>query len=204
MKHKFKQLIPLLVGIIILLLQAAAYMGYCKHQESLRETYKAELKAEKQRKKDIREYEKRAEELYQSVSDAHDNLLLLEQINDYFNDEKQVSAYAELFDYVEETKTDAVDEEKKRKREIDRLYSELKDLKCKEKEIEQLDQMISQFCTAYGARYKLLVDTSYKDANYKEKNQSSKTAYNDALSSIADELSYVHQMFTEDKIEKER
>ncbi|MBO5371922.1 MAG: zinc-ribbon domain-containing protein [Lachnospiraceae bacterium] len=157
-------------GTVYYLQQKAAQEAYEAEQKAIRE---AELLAEQQRQELILSYKTIAYEIYTKINKAKSNLDSISSklisscyLRDTYN-ELLGGSVMSIFDYTDSSEEER-SEEKIRKDEIDRLYTELNSLKCNEAEIQEVKNVIEGLYISYCKRYDMLVELNFSESSFSE------------------------------------
>ena len=177
-KHKrIKWLIA--IGIIAIAIIAAGGSVYYLQQKAMYEAEQEALReAERQRCELIKNYKLKAVELNNEINNAQSNFNLLSTMFDTSKDlNTGLLGPSFYISYAESLCSSEINEEKNRKRNVDKLYEELNDLKCKEEEIQELEKAIEDYYYAYSARYELLVEMNFTASTFSSKESSNKSDF---------------------------
>lgn len=181
-----------IVLVIIVLVCGIGGTGVYLHQKAVREAYEAELEAERQRQESIHAYQAKAIELYNAINTAKSNFYVLSSM---FSTSTQMNTGllgpSFYTSYVEGLCSSELAEEKTRKRTIDDLYTTLNEIDCNEMEISELKIAIEDYYAVYCDRYDLLVNLNFEPINYKSKEKTSKSQFDNKFSTVQDSINKI-------------
>lgn len=175
-KKKVAKTKAVVVIIIILLVVAASFFGVYQWSAYKKECQRQEL---------IVSYQQKAIELSNAIGEAESNFILLStlfgtstEMSTGFIGPSVYTAYAEGLCSLE------INEEKRRKKDVDQLYSELELVGCNEAEVAELKKVIEDYYDAYVERYEVLVEMKFTTSDFSTKDSSSKSVFTSAKSAV--------------------
>ena len=167
----------LIIGIIVLAVVVCVGAG---------------IAAEEARKELIKTYEQKAIELNDAINGTKNNFNLLSTMYDTSTDLNTGLLGPDFFtEYVQGLCASEITTEKERKRDIDKIYTELQDIGCEEEEVQELKAAIEDYYFAYCDRYDFLVEGNFSVANFKSKEENSAKNFSSKSSEVQSILSHI-------------
>ena len=189
----------LIIGIIVLavVVCVGAGIGLVAHKKAVEKAaYEQRLAeeraADEARKELIKTYEQKAIELNDAINGTKNNFNLLSTMYDTSTDLNTGLLGPDFFtEYVQGLCASEITTEKERKRDIDKIYTELQDIGCEEEEVQELKAAIEDYYFAYCDRYDFLVEGNFSVANFKSKEENSAKNFSSKSSEVQSILSHI-------------
>ena len=204
----------LIIGIVALIavICIGGGIGVVVHQKAVeKERYEQELAAERERQEAerarqelINAYGAKAMELNNAINGTENNFNLLSSMY-YTSTGINTGLLGPDFftDYVEGLCSSEINTEKDRKREIDKIYTELQDIGCDEEEVKELKKAMEDYYYAYCERYSFLVEGDFSVNNFKAKEETSKKDFTDKAAVVKSLIRNVNTLGTTEESEIE-
>ncbi|MDE6254354.1 MAG: zinc ribbon domain-containing protein [Lachnospiraceae bacterium] len=181
-KRYKKKFIILIIFVLFVLASSAAFIVHLQREKEIQEKM---FKKEQERQELILSYENKALQIKTDISEAKNNFQLLRDMFLTCMD-TSVGIYGPDFfvKYAERLCSSQISLEKSRKKDIDLLYQELNDIKCDEKEIEELKEAIEELYLSYSERYDLLVEVNFSSSDFTIRETKSKQDFDKKESEV--------------------
>lgn len=197
----------LIIGIaaLIVVICIGGGIGVVVHQKAVeKERYEQELAAERERQEAerarqelIKAYGAKSMELNNAINCTENNFHLLSTMYDTSTEINTGLLGPDFFtDYVEGLCSSEINAEKDRKREIDKIYTELQDIGCDEEEVQELKKAMEDYYYAYCERYSFLVEGDFSINNFKAKEEASKKDFADKAAVVKSLIRNVNTLET--------
>lgn len=183
---KKKIQITVIVVIVLLIIGVGGTVFYI-HQKAIKE-------AEMQRQAEIDLFQEKSIEIYDSINKAETNFNLMSAM---YSASTEMSSglldSAVYTSYVKSLCSSEITEEKSRRKEIDEIYYDWKNLDCNEDEIKALKNAIEDYYDAYSNRYNLLVETDFSVYSFASDEKIDSTNFNDKKSAVKEEINMIEK-----------
>lgn len=175
------------IAVIVLLIIGVGGTVFYIHQKAIKE-------AEMQRQAEIDLFQEKSIEIYDSINKAETNFNLMSAM---YSTSTEMSGglldSAFYTSYVKGLCSSEITEEKSRKKEVDEIYYDWKNLDCNEDEIEELKNAIEDYYNAYLNRYNLLVETDFSVYSFASDEKTNSTNFNNKKSVAKEEINMIEK-----------
>lgn len=176
---KSKRGIAIVCIIICIIAVAVAGGGYYIHQKNVQEQIEQERLAEEARQKLIADFKEKEKELFDKIVDGENTITKISDVIGIscFMDTTGIVTPSAYVSFAESQCPSDFTQEKNRKKEVDKLVKEIKDLNCNEEEIKDLKDAMDDFVDAYDARYDFMFNGNFHVAKYLEEEAANNKDY---------------------------